>query len=118
MKNASNYNLDEMVADWAVEIFEQADDQDNANDLAHQYADGSEWVIYHYKAHQLCANCNTDMGEDYITECGEPEGGQGGLGGWSYDGFASAIAYGEILTRLQAAINTLYEIAEANEEAA
>ena len=112
MENASNYNLDAMVADWAVEIFEQADDQDDANDLAHQYADGSEWVIYHYKAHQLCANCNTDAGEDFIAECGEPEGG------WSYDGFASAIAYGEIYGRLQDAINTLYEIAEANEEAA
>lgn len=112
MENASNYNLDAMVASWAVEIFEQADDQDDANDLAHQYADGSEWVICHYKAHQLCAACNTDAGEDFIADCGEPEGG------WSYNGFASAIAYGEIYLRLQDAINTLYEIAEANEEAA
>ena len=113
MENASNYNLDEMVASWAVEIFEQEQHNRNAvEDLAHQYADGSEWVIYNYKAHQLCANCHTDAGEDFIAECGEPEGG------WSYDGFASAIAYGEIYGRLQDAINTLYEIAEANEEAA
>jgi hypothetical protein len=110
MENATDFNLDDMVADWAVEIFEQADDQDNANDLAHQYADGSEWVIYHYKAHQLCANCNTDMGEGFIEMCGEPEGG------WSYDGFASAIAYGEILTRLQVAIQGLFEMAEEIEE--
>ena len=109
MNNASNYNLDDMVASWAVEIFEQADDQDEAMDLAHQYADGSEWVIYHYKAHELCANCNTDAGECFIAECGEPEGG------WTYDGSASAIAFGEIYSRLQDAINTLYEVAEEAE---
>ena len=106
MNNASNFNLDAMVADWAVEIFEQAEDQDNAIDLAHQYADGSEWVIYHHKAHQLCAACNTDAGEDFIEMCGEPDSG------WTYDGFASAIAYGEIYERLQSAISTLYEMQE------
>ena len=106
MKNASDFNLDAMVADWAVEIFEQAEDQDNAIDLAYQYADGSEWVIYHYKAHELCANCNTDKGEDFIEMWGEPEGG------WTYDGFASAIALGEIYERLQSAISGLYEMEE------
>tara|TARA_R110000803_G_C11758837_1_gene293630 strand:+ start:40 stop:375 length:336 start_codon:yes stop_codon:yes gene_type:complete len=111
MNKASNYNLDAMVADWAVEIFEQADDQDNATDLAHQYADGSEWVIYHHKAHQLCAACNTDMGEEFIADCCQSEG-------WTYNGFASAIAFGEIYGRLQDAINALYEIAEEIEEAA
>ena len=112
MENASNYNLDDMVASWAVEIFEQADDPDNAMGLAHQYANGSEWVIYNYKAHELCANCHTDMGEEFVALCGEPEGG------WTYDKFASAIAFGEIYERLQSAIDTLYEVAEANEEAA
>ena len=104
MNNTTNFNLDAMVADWAVEIFEQAKDQDEALDLAYQYADGSEWVIYHYKAHELCANCNTNMGEDFIEMWGEPEGG------WTYDGFASAIALGEIYERLQSAISTLYEM--------
>ncbi len=107
MNNASNYNLDDMVASWAVEIFEQEQHNRNAvEDLAHQYADGSEWVIYHYKSHQLCAACSTDAGEDFIAECGEPEGG------WTYDKFASAIAFGEIYERLQSAINALYEVAE------
>jgi len=110
MNIASEYNLNDMVAAWAVEIFEQAEDQDEALDLAHQYADGSEWVIYHHKAHELCAACNTDMGEDFIKQCGEPEGG------WTYDGFASAIALGEIHGRLQAATQDLYEIAEENKE--
>jgi hypothetical protein len=114
MENASDYNLDAMVASWAVEIVERAADEDHANDLAHQDAYDSEWHVYHYKAHQLCAACNTDRGEEYTYDCldGQPEGG------WSYNGFASAIAFGEIYSRLQDAINTLYEIAEANGEAA
>jgi len=109
MNNASDYNLNDMVASWAVEIFEQAEDLDEAIDLAHQYVDGSEWVIYYGKAHQICQNCNTDDGEEFITDCGEPEGG------WSYDGFASAIAYGEIYTRLGRAVEGLFEMAEEME---
>lgn len=105
MKNATDFNLDAMVADWAVEIFEQAEDQDAASDLAHQYADGSEWVIYHYKAHQLCAACNTDRGEEFIADCFQSEG-------WNYDAMGSAIAFGEIHSRLQSAIQTLYEMGE------
>lgn len=106
MKNATDFNLNAMVADWAVEIFEQTDNLDDACDLAHQYADGSEWVIYYHKAHELCANCNIDEGEEFIEGCGEP------LEGWTYNGFASAIAFGEIYSRLQSAINTLYEMQE------
>ena len=53
MKNASDFNLDDMVASWAVEIFEQTADREEGLDLVHQYADGSEWVIYYGKAHEL-----------------------------------------------------------------
>ena len=106
----NDYNLDAMTTHWAVEIFEQTKDEDEALDLAHQYADRSEWVIYYYKAHQLCAACNTDNGEDVVSECGEPEGG------WTYDGFARAIAYGEIVGRLQSALHVLYEMADQLEE--
>lgn len=106
MKNATDFNLDDMVASWAVEIFEQTDNEDQAIEWAHQYADGSEWVIYFYKAHELCAGCNTDIGEGFVEDCGEPEGG------WSYGGFASAIAYGEIVGRLNSAIQGLFEMAE------
>ena len=105
MNIASEYNLNDMVAAWAVEIFEQAEDQDEALDLAHQYADGSEWVTYHYKSHQLCAACNTDLGERFVADCCQSEG-------WTYNGFASAIAFGEIRERLQAAIQGLYEMEE------
>jgi len=104
MKNASDYNLDDMVASWAVEIFEQTTDREEGLDLVHQYADGSEWVIYYSKAHDLCRNCNIDQGEDFVEDCGEPEGG------WSYNGFAIAIAYGEIYARLSQAVDGLYEM--------
>ena len=107
MKNASDFNLDDMVASWAVEIFEQTADREEGLDLVHQYADGSEWVIYYGKAHDLCRNCNTDQGEDFVEDCGEPEGG------WSYNGFASAIAYGEIYARLSQAVDGLYEMEAA-----
>ena len=106
MNNATDYNLDEMVASWAVEIFEQAKDEDQALEWAHEYVDGCEWVIYFYKAHELCAGCNIDMGEDFVADCGEPEDG------WSYDGIASAIAYGEIVGRLNSAIQGLFEMEE------
>lgn len=95
----SDYQLDQYanrVVGWiADEIVQYGGD---ACDLAHEHADGSEHVIYHYKAHAICQNCNTDMGEEYVSDTGEPEGG------WSYDGFAVAIAYGELYNRILVAL--------------
>ena len=106
MNNASDYNLDAMTAAWAVEIFEQADDLDNAMDLAYQYADGSEWVIYYGKAHELCQKCNTDLGEEFLEDIGQT------CEGMTYDKWASAIAYGEISQRLGRDVQALFEMAE------
>ena len=103
MENASDYNLDDMVASWAVEIFEQTESRDDGMDLVHQYADGSEWVIYDGKAHDLCRNCNTDQGEDFLAEC-YPDNNL------SYNEMASAIAFGEIQARLAQAVEGLYEM--------
>ena len=103
MKNASDFNLDDMVASCAVEIFEQTADREEGLDLVHQYADGSEWVIYYGKAHDLCRNCNTNQGEDFLAEC-HPDNGL------SYNDMASTIAYGEIYTRLSQAVYGLYEM--------
>ena len=113
MNNASEYNLDAMVNETAVEIFEEyCLDRDSAMERIHEEADGNEWVIYHYKSHELCANCNTDMGEQAIEDMGGlPEGS-------TYNSIASLIAYWEIECRLQEAVNTLFDIAEENEEAA
>ena len=106
MNNASNFNLDEMTASWAVEIFEKAQDLDEALHLAHQYADGSEGVIYYGKAHQLCQKCNTELGEEYLEDIGQT------CEGMTYDKWASAIAYGEIYTRLGRDVQDLFEMAE------
>tara|TARA_R110000803_G_scaffold41468_1_gene89158 strand:- start:19 stop:354 length:336 start_codon:yes stop_codon:yes gene_type:complete len=111
MNNASDYNLDAMATSWAVEIFEQVNDIDEAHELASQYADGSEWVIYHHKSHELCLNCNTDNGEMYLEDCGIPDGA-------TYNSIGSMIAYFEIETRLNAAIQTLFDMADEIEAAA
>ena len=103
MKNANDYNLDAMVADIAVEIFAEERDRDGAIDRAWEHADGNEWVIYHYKSHQLCANCNTDEGEGYLEDIGMCETP-------TYDWFASTIAFGEIYRRLILALEGLYDM--------
>ena len=56
-------------------------------DLAHEYADGSEHVIYHYKAHQFLGWLDART-IDYIE--GEIEAGGSFVG---YDDLASRIAY-------------------------
>lgn len=110
MKNVSEYNLTDLVSSWAVEIFEQSQDQDEALELASQYADGTEWVIYHYKAHQLCAAVNTDNGEAMLEDIGTPDGA-------TYDSLASLIAYFEIEARLRDALLGLFDMQEELEKA-
>jgi len=103
MENASDYNLDDMVASWAVEIFEQTETREDGMDLVSLYADGSEWVIYYGNAHDLCRNCSIEQGEDFVSEY-HPNNNL------SYNDMASAIAYGEIHARLAQAVEGLYEM--------
>lgn len=35
-----------------------------------EICDGHQWAIYYAKAFELCANCDTDEGEDYLEEIG------------------------------------------------
>ena len=99
----NDFILDNIARDYAKEILEQTQDSDEAQDLAHQYADGSEWAIYHYKAHMLCLNCNTDRGEEFVEDCYSTDCT------WrmTYDEMASSIVYGEILGRIMSAISDL-----------
>ena len=64
------------------------------SDAAHEHADGSAEVIYHYQAHKLLAECSSSeraAAEEEAEECGvQPK---------SYDEFASALAYFVIRTR-------------------
>ena len=112
MKNASDYNLDAYASDIAIDIFtEHCLDRDTAQESVWQSVDGSEWVIYHHKAHELCLNCNTDNGEQSIEDMG------GFPDGSTYDSMASLIAYCEIEARVNDALNTLFEIGEECEAA-
>jgi hypothetical protein len=89
--------LEGMASDETPEDY-----RDELSDQAHMDADGHQWVIYTYKAHQLCANCNTDNGEAFLEDAGNPDP-------VTYDSLATAIAYGELLARIELALNELVE---------
>ena len=95
--------LNEYCKGIAQEIYDQCDGEpDECSELAWQYADGSEYVIYHYLAHQLCQNCNTEEGEHSLEDYGfAPK---------SYNEFASAIALCEIYTRINNEILEIHEM--------
>tara|TARA_R110002153_G_scaffold61564_1_gene166063 strand:+ start:221 stop:1087 length:867 start_codon:yes stop_codon:yes gene_type:complete len=113
MKTASDFNLDAYATDIAVDIFtDHCLDRDEAFDIAWQPVDGSEWIIYHAKSHEICANCNTDQGEQFIEDTG------GFPVGSTYDSMASLIAYSELMARVNEALETLFDIAAANDQAA
>lgn len=95
----SDYQLDQYAEAAAQDIADEVKEHGgDAWDLAHEHADSSEHVIYYHKAHAICQNCNTDAGEEFVSDTGEPEGG------WSYNGFAVAIAFGELKNRILVAL--------------
>ena len=99
--------LDDYCEGIAAEIFRDAKDRETAFDWAGESADGSEYVIYTYKAHALCQNCNTDAGHEFLADC------YGSNAPADYDQLASIIAYGEIRNRIIYEIDKLFEEAEA-----
>lgn len=91
----NNNQLDQIARSYAEDIASELKEYGgDAMDLAHQYADGSEHVIYYSKAHAICQGCDVSNGEGFVEDCGAPEGG------YSYDGFAVAKAYGELRSRI------------------
>ena len=98
----NDYQLEQYCQSIAEDIFRDARDEEQAMDWASESADSSEYVIYYHKAHELCRECNTEQGEDFVADCwgGEP---------MSYDEMACHIAYGEIYSRILAALWKMYE---------
>jgi hypothetical protein len=94
-----NQIADEMAREILAEISEHGGD---ASDLAHQTVDGCEHVIYHVKAHAICQGCNTDNGEQFLADVGNPDP-------VTYDSLATSIAYGELLARVMSAIDEIGE---------
>ena len=100
----NDFWLDEYCTEIARDISRDARDYEQAMDWATESADGSEYVIYTHKAHMVCQNCNVDNGKDFLRDCYGEYGNA-----LDYDEAASAIAYGELLTRIQSKINKHFE---------
>ena len=98
----SDYQLDEYATDIARDIARDASDIEQAFDWAHESADGSEHVVYTYKAHALCQACDVTQGREFVSEC-YPDAFL------DYDQQASVIAYGELLSRIEHALNVNFE---------
>lgn len=99
---------DEHGADFNPENY-----RDEMDERAHQAADGHQWAIYTYRAIQLCSNCDTTHGEDFLDDIGGVEKGD------TFGGIASKIAYGEIRHRIMEELDTLtqnYDPDEQDEE--
>ena len=97
----SDFQLDQLCKQYAQDILGDAKSydpenwleyvKDNANDLVHEWADGCYYVIYHYHALQICANCDVNRGEDFVSDMGTRY--------TNINDLATAIAYGEIYSR-------------------
>ena len=99
----SDFQLTEYCNSIAEDIARDANDFEQATDWAHESADGSEHVIYTYKAHQVCQNCDIDSGLEFLNDCYRDEHRK------SYDEIASIMAYGEINARIEARLWAIFE---------
>lgn len=92
-----------------LEAAELLDYPRDLSDAAHEHADGSAEVIYHYQAHKLLAECSRaerSAAEEEAEDCGvQPK---------SYDEYASALAYFVVRTRY---VDEVREALEAYREA-
>ena len=103
----NDYKLDLLAQSYAQDIFDDftrdyGQTEDDARDTIWENVDGSEYVIYYHKAHQICQNCNTDEGEAFAEEMGPPSP-------LTYNDMAVQIAFGELLYRVTAAFDQLME---------
>ena len=100
----------EIFAEVTAEMDEgetPADYRDDMMDLAHEAADGHNWVIYNYKALKLCADCSLEYGEDFLSDVGFEWGPDSTI----YS-VATMIAYGEIRGRVECILSEMIEEAE------
>ena len=68
-------------------------------DYMHQVCDGHEDVIYTYKAIQLCANCDTENGEEQLQEIGYEAA--------TFNEYASKLAYATLFDACVLAFDNL-----------
>ena len=108
----ANVNYQQYAKDIAEEIVfrdigPDDDPEDRVHDLAHEYADGSEHVIYYYKAHQFLEWLDARTIE-YIE--GEIEAGGSFVG---YNDLASRIAYYALSDMISSEALTLLQNSES-----
>jgi hypothetical protein len=72
-------------------------------DRAHETADGHAWVIYTHRAIQLCSECDTTRGEEFLDDIGGVEKGD------TFGGIATKIAYGEMRRRIEEELEDLVD---------
>lgn len=98
----NDYILQKEAHSIAECIIDECKDDDLAElyDRAWEYADGHQWVIYTYKALQLCANCRTDDGEQWLEDnCWEFKP--------SFSEIVSQIAFAELHCRIMDELATI-----------
>ena len=98
----NDHILNDYALSLAEEIKTEIEDFDScdAMTLAWERADGSEHVIYHYKAHQICQNCDITHGENFMEECFDNKFK-------SYNDTAVTIAFGELHYRILSNLSDL-----------
>lgn len=105
VETMNNRKLDELAKGYARDILVEVEKNGgDARDLAHEYADGSQWVIYYDRAHELCRNCDIDDGEEYARDTLANLGFSPHTIG--YNEMATLIAYGELHARILRAIDS------------
>ena len=115
----NDYALQKECEEIARDIFDSyVDNYDCANeeidpwnndmyDETHERVDGHQWVIYHYKALRICAECDIENGEAFLEDTGMPNE-------VTLHTLASTILYGEMVHRIREACE---ELVEAHNEA-
>lgn len=98
----------DILEEWKRENPDDEPDADDSewSDRAHEWADSSQHVIYNYRAIQICANCDTTRGEEFVEDVGLPETP-------TFESIAVMIAFGEIRARIE---DELREIIESGED--
>jgi len=108
----NNHKLDLIAQAYAQDIFDDmvkyGQSEDEARDTIWEWVDGSEYVIYYGKAHDICQNCDVSNGEAWSEDVGMPES-------VTYDNLAVQIAFGELLYRVTVAFDNLIENQEEEE---
>lgn len=102
----NDHELDKIAKDFANKIIERLK-KDNEYDgiesnLVHEFVTESPYVSNYSKAHEICQNCNTDSGEDFLDNIGI-------TGNMTYNEHARLLAWGELHARVMDEYEKLME---------